>query len=69
MKQIIIVLSAGFLIAATASCNKNYTCECRNIYTGEIVVGNIMTQTGKKAHEYCTLGNGQSTAAYTCELK
>jgi hypothetical protein len=69
MKQLIFSFVAIIAITSFSACNRNYTCECKNNYTGEILTGNIMSRNAKDARQYCFIKDTASRPYYNCDIK
>jgi len=69
MKQLILSFVAIVAITGFSACNRNYTCECKNNYTGEILTGNIMSRNANDARQYCYIKDSASRAYYHCDIK
>jgi hypothetical protein len=69
MKKPLLFFVAAIAITGFSACNRNYTCECKNNYTGEILTGNIMSRNATDAKQYCFIKDTVSRPYYSCAIK
>lgn len=69
MKKLILFFVAAITVSSFSACNRNYTCQCNNVVTGEVLVGNIMASTARDAAEHCQISDADSRKYYECRIR
>jgi hypothetical protein len=69
MKVLFSLFAAIIVVTSFTSCNRNYTCECKNNINGEVIIGNIMSQSAKEARKHCKMSDDVTAQYFTCDIK
>jgi hypothetical protein len=69
MKKLILFFVAVIAVTSFSACNRNYTCQCKNLVTGELLTGNVMAQNASEASEHCMISDPESRKYYQCGIQ
>ncbi len=69
MKHVILFIAAAVTISGFSACNRNYTCQCTNNVTGQVLIGNVMARSASIARENCYISDTAARQYYTCGIK
>ena len=70
MKNLLLILLIGGALIPSTSCNKEYTCECRDKVTDSVEYSTTSKSTQSKAKTWCEgINITQASLDVNCKLK